>query len=76
MAIEAAARGLGVVLESNVLIEDELASGKLVIPLPGLGLSAMWYWLVTPRGPPSRESVDLVRRWLIENARPAPPIAG
>jgi LysR family glycine cleavage system transcriptional activator len=67
VAIEAAVRGLGIVLESDVLTQDETGSGELVAPLPGLEISAMSYWLVTPR-PPSRESVEIVRSWLIERA--------
>jgi LysR family glycine cleavage system transcriptional activator len=68
VAIEAAARGLGIVLESNVLTEDEVVSGKLVAPLSGFGISATSYWLLTLREPGSRNSVDIAKAWLLELA--------
>jgi LysR family glycine cleavage system transcriptional activator len=68
VAIEAAVRGLGIVLESDILTQDEIVSGELIAPLPGLAISAMSYWLVTPHTPPNRESVAIVRSWLIERA--------
>jgi LysR family transcriptional regulator, glycine cleavage system transcriptional activator len=68
VAIEAAVRGLGMVLESNVLTAEEIGSGRLVAPLPGLEISALSYWLVTPHEEESRESVDMVRAWLLARA--------
>ena len=68
MAIEAAVRGLGIVLESDVLTQEELASGRLVIPLPGLAVSALAYWLVTPHEEKGRASIAIVRAWLLERA--------
>ena len=68
VAIEAAVRGLGVVLESDILTQEEIAAGKLVAPLPGLEISATSYWLVTPHESSSRESIDIVRAWLLERA--------
>ncbi|WP_119461045.1 LysR substrate-binding domain-containing protein [Rhodospirillaceae bacterium SYSU D60014] len=68
VAIEAAIKGLGVILESNILTEDEISSGRLIAPLQGVGLTAMSYWLVTPRPAAVRASVETARRWLLENA--------
>ncbi|MGK9165148.1 LysR family transcriptional regulator [Inquilinus limosus] len=68
VAIEAAVKGLGVVLESDVLAEDELRSGRLVAPFPGLGVSWNAYWLTVARGTAGRESVETVRAWLMESA--------
>jgi len=68
VAIEAAVRGLGIVLESDVLTRGEMATGRLVAPLPDLAIRAMSYWLVAPPEAPMRESVAIVRAWLIERA--------
>ncbi|WP_342236874.1 LysR substrate-binding domain-containing protein [Inquilinus sp. OTU3971] len=68
VAIEAAVKGLGVVLESDALAEDALRGGRLVAPLPGLGLSWTAYWLGVARGSASREGVEIVRAWLVESA--------
>jgi LysR family glycine cleavage system transcriptional activator len=68
VAIEAAVRGLGIVLESDILTEDEIGSGELVAPLPDLAISAMSYWLMTPAPSAKRDSVETVRAWLIERA--------
>ena len=52
MAIEAAVQGLGVVLESDILTEDEVRDGRLVAPFDAqsASLSTTSYFLVTPRG--------------------------
>lgn len=68
VAIEAAVKGLGMVLESDVLAEDALRSGRLVAPFPGLGVSWTAYWLAIARGSAGRESVETVRAWLMESA--------
>lgn len=67
VAIEAATKGLGVVLESDVLTETERSDGRLVAPLPGRALALRSYWL-TPRQSASRPAVKLVRDWLLEIA--------
>jgi LysR family glycine cleavage system transcriptional activator len=69
VAIEAAVRGLGIVLESDALTQEEIADGRLVVPLPGLEIAAMSYWLRTPRDPANRDSVEIVRAFLFELAR-------
>ncbi|MFE0757359.1 LysR substrate-binding domain-containing protein [Inquilinus sp. NPDC058860] len=73
VAIEAAVKGLGVVLESDVLAEDALRDGRLVAPFPGLGVTWPAYWLGTARNAAGKEGVEIVRAWLMESAvRPAP----
>lgn len=72
VAIEAAAKGLGVVLESDALAEDAVRGGRLVAPFPGLGLSWTAYWLDIAPGAVRRASVAAVRAWLLDSAaRPA-----
>lgn len=72
VAIEAAVKGLGVVLESDVLAEDAVRGGRLVAPFPGLGVSWTAYWLDIAPGAAARPSVATVRAWLLDSAaRPA-----
>jgi len=68
VAIEAAVRGLGIVLESNVLTQEEIGDGRLIVPLPGLEIAALSYWLVTPHEEESRASIETVRAWLLARA--------
>ncbi|WP_225771390.1 LysR substrate-binding domain-containing protein [Inquilinus sp. Marseille-Q2685] len=68
VAIEAAVKGLGVVLESDVLAGDALRDGRLVAPFPGLGVTWPAYWLAVARGSAGRESVETVRVWLLGSA--------
>jgi LysR family transcriptional regulator, glycine cleavage system transcriptional activator len=67
MAIEAAVHGLGVVLESDILTEDEFRDGRLVAPFdaqnPGLPATSS-YFLVTPRGYRSRRPCAAFTDWL------------
>jgi LysR family glycine cleavage system transcriptional activator len=65
MGYDAAARGLGVVLGRSPLIDDEIASGRLVAlagkPIP----SGDAYWLVTPETDFQKPEVRLFRNWLL-----------
>jgi LysR family glycine cleavage system transcriptional activator len=75
VAIEAAARGLGVVLESDVLARDELASGRLVAPLLDRPVRRMSYSLAWEPGRSLGPSAALLRDWLVAAApgcTPAP----
>lgn len=67
VAIDGAAKGLGVVLESSILTEDERREGRLVTPLPDHAVAIPAYWLLEPAGG-CRPVVDLVRTWLFEAA--------
>jgi len=49
LALQAAVDGLGVVLGPLPLIADELASGRLVMPLAAPAVPARSYWWVVPR---------------------------
>jgi LysR family glycine cleavage system transcriptional activator len=84
VAIEAAARGLGVVLESDILAHDELASGRLVAPLPDHALRRQSYQLAWEPGRSLGPAAVLLRDWLVAasptgtpgqrgSAAPAPP---
>jgi LysR family glycine cleavage system transcriptional activator len=64
VAIEAAVKGLGVILESDVLTREEIATGKLVGPFPETGSTLSSYWLAPLPLKSERDAVSTVRRWL------------
>jgi LysR family glycine cleavage system transcriptional activator len=67
LAIEAAVRGMGVIVESSVLVERELSAGALVAPFPRLSRPGLSYWIVTPSPRQARPAVDAVIAWLRAN---------
>jgi LysR family transcriptional regulator, glycine cleavage system transcriptional activator len=66
MSLSAAADGLGVALESLLLAQRELASGRLVRPLEGSCEDVVYtgHWLVYPRGKRYVRSVLTFSDWL------------
>jgi len=72
LAIRAARNGIGVILESSVLVAKDVEAGSLV-PIfsnrtcPGLG-----YWVYTPSAHGLRPSVAAVRDWLKQVTALAP----
>ncbi|WP_313516835.1 LysR substrate-binding domain-containing protein [Pseudomonas sp.] len=68
MAISAAVDGLGVVLESTLLAQREIAAGKLVAPLRGLSNSVRYvgHYLVHPRRHRQHDAFTQFKRWLLE----------
>lgn len=68
MGIAAAAGGLGVVLESDLLAEQELASGRLVRPLREVSHSVRYvgHYLVHPRRPTQPNAVKQFKQWLFK----------
>lgn len=66
MSLSAAADEIGIALESTLLAEREIASGRLVRPLQGLSQDIVYtgHWLVFPRSAPLARSIDLFIRWL------------
>ncbi|WP_114947880.1 LysR substrate-binding domain-containing protein [Microvirga calopogonii] len=67
LAIAAAARGLGVALESTLLAEDELASGRLVMPLAQTATPIRYvgHNLVFPRYVRLRHPLRTFSEWLL-----------
>lgn len=67
MGISAAVDGLGVVLESMLLAERELASGALVCPLIGKSNSVRYvgHYLVHPRTHRKEDAFVRFKRWLL-----------
>lgn len=66
ISLSAAADGLGVALESTMLAERELASGRLVRPLQGVCEDVIYtgHWLVFPRTKRYARSMVLFLGWL------------
>lgn len=66
LSLSAAAEGLGVALESLRFAERELASGRLVRPLAGVGedVSYVGHWLVFPRARRYAPALRLFIDWL------------
>jgi len=66
LAIAAAVEGLGVALESTLLAERELATGRLVAPLEGRSTDIRYigHRLVYPRTRRLRAAVRAFAEWL------------
>jgi LysR family glycine cleavage system transcriptional activator len=64
LAVQAAVKGMGVILESSVLVRRELAAGTLVTPFPNLSRPGLSYWIITPSRTRSSPAVDAVSDWL------------
>jgi LysR family glycine cleavage system transcriptional activator len=65
MGADAAARGLGVMLGRSPLLDDEIASGRLVTLGGKTITSGDAYWLVTPEAEFQKPEVKLFRNWLL-----------
>jgi LysR family glycine cleavage system transcriptional activator len=71
IAIDAAVAGLGVVLESELLAEQELRDGRLVAPFDDhplgqtFGVETESYFLVRPPGARNSIQVDKFEAWLL-----------
>ena len=67
MAIAAAVDGLGVVLESKLLAEREIASGKLVCPLVNSTseIHYIGHYLVFPQHQHMHSALDVFKTWLL-----------
>lgn len=75
MAIAAATDGLGVVLESTLLAERELARGALVQPLAGRSreIEYVGHYLAYPRRRHHHEAFDTFKGWLLRQLDITPP---
>ncbi|MDB2385976.1 LysR substrate-binding domain-containing protein [Shewanella sp.] len=66
MLSQAAVSGMGVALIPRFFIEDELASGKLVIPFEATFTSPYCYYVLTPSSSTAPLKVQLFIDWLLE----------
>ncbi|HXV73498.1 MAG TPA: LysR substrate-binding domain-containing protein [Sphingomonadales bacterium] len=69
--IQALLEGQGIALLPKILVNRDLASGKLVQPF-GPEIPGTWrYYLVTPSGVPGRKPLHQFREWLLREAKDA-----
>lgn len=71
--LTAAISGQGVALTSEVLAKSDLASGRLVQPLPQAVDLGIYFWLVMPKRNRSVSTVMAFERWLKAIAFEKPP---
>jgi LysR family glycine cleavage system transcriptional activator len=64
VAIEAAVKGVGVILESSLLTQEHVETGRLVAPVEEEGRPAVSYWLV-PLRPDARRTTRIAYDWLL-----------
>lgn len=70
MATEAAIRGEGVALGRSILIADDVAAGRLVVPFPQYTLQAeRGYDLVFRSDNKDSYKIRILRQWLLEEIR-------
>jgi LysR family glycine cleavage system transcriptional activator len=69
VALQAAVDGLGVVLAPLPLIAEDLAAGRLVLPLPDLAVAARGYYVVVPERAAGDPVVETFQAWLLEEGR-------
>ncbi|MCY1214061.1 Glycine cleavage system transcriptional activator [compost metagenome] len=75
MMTAAAAAGLGIGLAPRLLIERELQTGQLVIPLAGMLDEQQGYYFAYPEGRPESEALAAFRNWILGLSRDAPATA-
>jgi LysR family transcriptional regulator, glycine cleavage system transcriptional activator len=68
LAVEAALAGQGVALALKPLVADELAAGRLVIPIDLAIPSPYAYFLVMSEAIAQRPAAEAFRRWLLDEA--------
>ncbi len=69
MLAQAAMHGMGVALIPPFLIQDELADGRLIVPMQHAYLSENAYYLIIPERRVESAMLNAFRDWLVEEAR-------
>jgi LysR family glycine cleavage system transcriptional activator len=64
VAIEAAVKGVGVILESSLLTQEHVQAGRLVAPVAEADRPAVSYWLL-PLRPDARRPTRIAYDWLL-----------
>jgi LysR family glycine cleavage system transcriptional activator len=67
VAIEAAVKGLGVVLESSILTDEHVQNGRLIAPVTEQGRPAISYWLLPLRSD-ARRPTHIAYDWLLDQS--------
>lgn len=74
-ALDVAREGLGVALESTILADQDLRSGRLVAPLGMTGIAGATYQLVAPDAERMRsDKISAFYNWLHQSLHPASQI--
>lgn len=68
MALQAAIQGKGVACVPTVLLEDDLVSGRLVVPFAQSAKSIGSYYLIYRRQEREQPKIAAFRQWLLEEA--------
>ncbi len=76
LALQAAARGLGVALGSLPLTAEELGNGSLLAPFPGILSQRKRYHCISPAKASDRPEVRAFRAWLAACGAESPHVAG
>ena len=71
MVVQAAIRGEGVALARSVLVEDDLASGRLVRPFAFDYPQSFSYYLVTAEADYQQKKIRAFWSWILDEARAA-----
>jgi LysR family glycine cleavage system transcriptional activator len=64
MTLNAAENGLGMCVESTVLVHEYLQQGRLVLPFGDMGLAIKAHYLAVPNSKERLEKVQTVLRWI------------
>jgi LysR family glycine cleavage system transcriptional activator len=64
MTLNAAENGLGMCVESTVLVHEYLQQGRLVLPFGDMGLPVKAHYLAVPKSKETLETVQTVLRWI------------
>jgi LysR family glycine cleavage system transcriptional activator len=67
VAIEAAVKGVGIILESSLLTREHVGAGRLVAPVPETRPPSVSYWLL-PMAKGARRPVAEAYAWLLAQA--------
>jgi len=67
VAIEAAVKGIGVILESSILTREHVSAGRLIAPMRETRPPATSYWLL-PLRKGARQPATKAYQWLIDQA--------
>jgi len=67
VAIEAAVKGVGVVLESSILTHEHVQNGRLVAPVPEQERPVVSYWLLPLRSD-ARRPTHIAYAWLLDQS--------
>lgn len=68
LALEAAAAGQGVALSPQVLVQDDLATGRLVVPLTTAIADPFAFWLIHRRDRADELAIRRFKTWILNAA--------